>query len=85
MSEALPLIRKLQAEAADQNASVTNMLRIAKIAATKLNLTDALIWIDRELKGYDGLLTGELPPYRQTVSRKARSIQHGSWLVANSV
>ena len=48
MNAALPLIRKLQAEAANPDASVTNLLRMAKIAATKLNLKDALVWIDSE-------------------------------------
>ena len=55
------------------------LLRIAKIAATKLNLTDALIWIDRELKG-TCLSTGELPPYRQTIGRpEAFNTVHGWW------
>jgi hypothetical protein len=64
MSDAVPLIRKLQAEAVNPDASVTNLLRIAKIAATKLNLNDALIWIDRELNGYMDLQVEDLPPYR---------------------
>src|SRR5215831_11020245 len=65
MTAALPLIRKLQAEAANPDASVTNLLRMAKIAATKLNLNDALVWIDRELNGYQGLKLEDLPPYRR--------------------
>src|SRR5215467_12276766 len=65
MTAALPLIRKLQAEAANPDASVTNLLRMAKIAATKLNLNDALVWIDRELNGYGDLKLEDLPPYRR--------------------
>jgi len=65
MSAALPLILKLQAEAANTDASVTNLLGIAKIAATKLNLTDALVWIDRELNGYMDLKVEDLPPCRR--------------------
>jgi hypothetical protein len=65
MTTPLPLILKLQAEAANPDASVTNLLRMAKIAATKLNLTEALVWIDRELNGYMGLKVGDLPPYRR--------------------
>jgi hypothetical protein len=65
MTAALPLIRKLQAEAANPDASVTNLLRMAKIAATKLNLKDALVWIDRELNGYMDLKVEDLPPYRR--------------------
>src|SRR5262249_3990831 len=39
--------------------------RTAKIAATKLNLKDALVWIDRELNGYMDLKVEDLPPYRR--------------------
>src|SRR5947209_10754303 len=65
MTAAIPLILKLQAEAANPDASVTNLLRMAKIAATKLNLKDALVWIDRELNGYMDLKVEDLPPYRR--------------------
>jgi hypothetical protein len=65
MSATLPLILKLQAEAANPDASVTNLLRMAKIAATKLNLKDALVWIDRELNGYTDVKVEDLPPYRR--------------------
>jgi hypothetical protein len=65
MTAAVPLILKLQAEAANPNASVTNLLRMAKIAATKLDLKDALVWIDRELNGYMDLKIEDLPPYRR--------------------
>jgi len=65
MTAVLPLILKLQAEAANPDASVTNLLRMAKIAATKLNLKDALVWIDRELNGYMDLKVEDLPPYRR--------------------
>jgi len=65
MTAVLPLILKLQAEAANPDASVTNLLRMAKIAATKLNLNDALVWIDRELEGYMHLKVEDLPPYRR--------------------
>jgi hypothetical protein len=67
MSDALPLVRKLQAEAANPDASVTNLLRMAKIAATKLNATDALVWINRELNGYMNLKMDDLPRYRRLV------------------
>src|SRR5260221_184148 len=43
MTAALPLILKLQAEAANPDASLTNLLRMAKIAATKLNLKDGVV------------------------------------------
>jgi hypothetical protein len=65
MSDVQSLIGDLQAEAVKPGASVTNLLRIAKIAATKLNSQDALVWIDRELKGYMDLKIEDLPPYRR--------------------
>jgi hypothetical protein len=78
MSDALPLVRKLQAEAANPDASVTNLLRIAKIAATKLNVADALVWIDRELNGYMDLTVDDLPPYRRlTGTPKGYNPYHG--------
>jgi len=61
----LPVVRKLQADAIDQDASVTSLLRTAKVIATKLELKDALMWIDRELDGYMDLTSEELPPYRR--------------------
>jgi AbiTii len=65
MSDVQSLISKLQAEAVNPEASVTNLLRVAKIVATKLNLGDALVWIDRELTGYMDLAIKDLPPYRR--------------------
>jgi hypothetical protein len=65
MSDLQSLIGKLQAEAITPDSSVTNLLRVAKIVATKLKLEDALVWIDRELNGYMELKTGDLPAYRR--------------------
>jgi hypothetical protein len=38
------------------------------LAATKLNLKEALVWIDRELNGYMDLKVKDLPPYRRPIS-----------------
>jgi hypothetical protein len=38
------------------------------LAATKLNLKEALVWIDRELNGYVDLKVKDLPPYRRRIS-----------------
>lgn len=65
MSAADSIVLKLQADAIDRNASVAGLLRTAKLVATKLDLKDALIWIDRELDGYLDLPTSDLPAYRQ--------------------
>jgi hypothetical protein len=65
MSDKLPMVRKLQAEALSSDSSVANMLRMAKVLATKLDLPDALLWINRELNGYQDALIKDLPPYRK--------------------
>ena len=52
MSKRTSLVHKLQADAIDQNINVSSLLRTAKVVATKLDLQDALVWINRELDGY---------------------------------
>lgn len=61
----MPIVRKLQGDAINEDISVSSLLRKAKVIATKLDLKDALVWIDRELDGYMGLSTEELPSYRR--------------------
>jgi hypothetical protein len=58
----LPLVLEVQRMAVDQSSSVVQLVRTAKLVATKLSLTDATGWIDRELNGYPNL--GSLPKYR---------------------
>jgi hypothetical protein len=58
-----PIIQQLQIDAANDNTSVSQLLRKAKIAATKLELKDFLTWINKELNGYDP--GDELPEYRE--------------------
>jgi hypothetical protein len=69
MAELVPFIVKLQADAADSSKSVSDLVRLAKIAATKLGTTDALVWIDGELDGYPSVLARNLPAYRQLYGR----------------
>ncbi|MEJ2120628.1 MAG: hypothetical protein P8Z76_07920, partial [Alphaproteobacteria bacterium] len=64
MSKNTPIVRKLQADATNQEVSVSGLLRTAKLIATKLELEDALVWIDRELDGYAGMPVDDLPQYR---------------------
>jgi hypothetical protein len=64
MIDSLPIIRKLQMDAANPSIRVCNLLRVAKIIATKLDLADALVWIDRELDGYLDVSGKDLPKYR---------------------
>ena len=65
MNKSIPMVRKLQADAIDQVVRVSSLLRTAKVIATKLELEDALFWIDKELDGYMDVPIEELPPYRR--------------------
>lgn len=58
----LPLVIELQRMAVDQTTSVIQLVRTAKLIATKLALKDAIQWIDAELNGYPHL--DSLPKYR---------------------
>lgn len=58
----LPLVIELQSMAVNQDTSVIQLVRTAKLVATKLALADATTWIDSELSGYDD--PSLLPSYR---------------------
>lgn len=78
MTELLPLVRRLQSDAADSSKSVSDLLRLAKLVAAKLEATDALVWIDRELEGYPNVLANDLPPFRQITGKpRAWNPYHG--------
>jgi hypothetical protein len=52
----------LVATAAERSPELSDAIRTR---ATKLNLKDALVWIDRELNGYGDVKLEDLPPYRR--------------------
>src|SRR5579863_6881779 len=54
-----PLVLQLQAECLDPNVSILEVLRKALIVARRLSLTDAEVWIQKELSGYK---SGDPPP-----------------------
>lgn len=56
------IVQELQAQAVDQSCPVTDLLRKAKIVASKLDLAEFLTWIENELGGYRGDL--KISPYR---------------------
>jgi hypothetical protein len=60
----IPLILQIQQAAIDSSSSVTEALRKAKLACTKLGLTEFGDWVDRELNGYMGIPAKDLPKYR---------------------
>lgn len=65
MSTIDSMVFQLQKDAMDTSVSVSHLLRKAKFIANELNQLEILIWIDRELKGYEVQNIGKLPPYRQ--------------------
>lgn len=66
------LVLQLQEKAADPSVSVSELLRLAKMIAVKLDLPEALTWIDAELNGYMG--QDDVPPYRKV---------EGQWEILN--
>lgn len=51
MNTVIPMVLQLQSEALNHSVPVLQLLRKAKVIASKLGLEDALVWIDRELDG----------------------------------
>lgn len=72
------LIDELQRAAADPNISTTELLRKARIAASKLDTKDLEDWTRQELNGYQS--ASELPSYR-IVRGKVEALNHwsGGW------
>lgn len=61
----IPLILQIQQAALDSNSSMTDALRKAKLACTKLGLTEFGNWISLKLNGYMGKTSDEVPDYRK--------------------
>ena len=59
------IVIELQKLATDENESITKLLKQALIVATKLNLLDFQIWINKELDGYNNVK--EVPKYRHVM------------------
>ncbi|MGE6497361.1 MULTISPECIES: hypothetical protein [Cupriavidus] len=74
----LPLVIELQRLAVDQGTSVVQLVRTAKLVATKLALTEALDWIDSELNGYRDLST--LPTYRKLTGECKAFNPYRGWI-----
>lgn len=77
MEERTPLILQIQDDCLNYKVPVVQILRKAKVAAVKLQLSDFLAWINSELNGYDCEID-KLPPYRIVEGRpKAFNPVHG--------
>jgi hypothetical protein len=74
-----PLVLQLQAECLDSRVSILEVLRKALVVARKLSLTDAQVWIEKELKGYK---TGDSAPLHRFLTGQIRAWNpyHGCWI-----
>lgn len=82
------LVSEIQRDALDPNVRVTGLLRKVKFAAGKLQLEDAIEWVDHELSGYRDVKINDLPPYRRghgTLMRTDRFGRHVATGDATSV
>jgi hypothetical protein len=70
----MPIVLQLQADALDPAISITDLLRKAKVVATKLDQADMREWVEGELTG----INGRVPEYRMLHGRvMARNPYHG--------
>ena len=71
------LVEELQRGALDPNTKVSDLLRMAKTIAVKLNLPELAVWVDKELSGYpDG---DDLPEYRMTKGQVVGHNPYRGW------
>jgi len=74
----MSIVLDLQKAALSEDVSVANLLARAKVIATKLDLKDALLWINNEIEGYPNTKASDLPAYRQIYGEpKAWNPYHG--------
>lgn len=72
------IVIKLQEMSSDENIPITKLIRKALIVASKLNLSDFLEWIEKEINGYDEV--SEIPEYRNVTGEvKAINPNNGIW------
>jgi hypothetical protein len=78
------IVLELQREALKPDATAAALLRTAKVIASKLNLPDAVTWIDRELDGYPNVLVKDLPDYRRLHGRPQAWNPYHGWQAINA-
>lgn len=78
------MVLELQREALKPEAKAASLLRTAKVIASKLNLTDALTWIDRELDGYPKVTVKDLPDYRRLHGQPQAWNPYHGWQAINA-
>lgn len=72
----LPIVLQLQHLAQKNSSDIEELLRRAKLVASKLKLNDLMLWCNNELMGYKS--SGDLPDYRQVFGQlKVKNPWHG--------
>jgi len=73
------IVIELQEMSSDENILITKLIRKALIVASKLNLSDFMKWIEKEINGYDEV--SEIPEYRNVTGEvKAINPNNGIWI-----
>ena len=73
------IVIELQEMSSDENVPITKLIRKALIVASKLNLSDFMKWIEKEINGYDEV--SEIPEYRNVTGEvKAINPNNGIWI-----
>ena len=63
MPKKISAVLQLQKDAINSNIPVGNLLRMAKIIASKLDQKEDVKWIEHELNGYDDAPLDRVPSY----------------------
>ncbi|MEE1130992.1 MAG: hypothetical protein UHX00_05090 [Caryophanon sp.] len=58
------LVLELQREAYANNTAITDLIRKAYVLARKLEVKELIEWLSREMEGYKGIDSKEIPSYR---------------------
>lgn len=75
------IIRQIQSDILDQQVSVSNILRKAKVLASQLGSLELGEWASAELDGYKSFDT--LPDYRKIPTAIAGQWTNGFWIINN--
>src|SRR5688572_17706863 len=72
------LVQQLQREALDPRVDVATLLRMAKVVAHKLELSEFLSWIEKELNGYQPI--DVIPTYREVTGEVKGWNPYNGWV-----
>jgi hypothetical protein len=73
------IVLELQREAMDTAVPVSAVVRKAYVIASKLHVPELAQWCERELNGYMGLPSKEIPPYRRIVGEVKYHNPYRGW------